>query len=104
MSGTASEELCWIARIRPGPGKVDLLREVLIGIVAPSRREPGCIAYTLHEQESDGLITFAIYEIWRSPTAHAAHMQTPHLRVLLRRLDELVEGEIAIEPLRLLAR
>jgi hypothetical protein len=30
-------------------------------------------------------------------------MRTPHLQACLLRLDELVEGEISIEPLRLLA-
>jgi quinol monooxygenase YgiN len=98
-----NQELCWIARIRPRPGKSEVLREVLLGLVAPSGREPGCVAYNLHEEESEGPTTFAIYEIWRSRADHEAHMRTPHLQAFLVRLDELVEGEIAIEPLRLLA-
>lgn len=72
-------------------------------MVPPTRLEEGCEAYNLHERAiSDGL-EFSFYEIWRNEADHAAHVKTAHVQALLARQHELVEGEIMIEPLALLA-
>jgi quinol monooxygenase YgiN len=99
---TTTEPLCWLARISPRPGKADALRAVLREMVLPSRAEPGCLAYALHESGEGEAKTFCFYEIWRGRADHQAHMRSPHLQAFLARRDELVEAEIAIEPLVLL--
>lgn len=102
MANPKTAPICWMARVVPKPGKADVLRGVLKRMVAPSRPEPGCVAYNLHEHADGGTVVFSFYEIWRSRADHSAHSATPHVRAFLARLDELVEGEVAIEPLQLL--
>lgn len=91
-----------IARIAPKSGQTDALRAVLIGMVGPTRREAGCVVYNLHEHDSDATSSFSFYEIWRSEADLAKHMQTRHVISFISRLDELVDGEIAIERMRVL--
>ena len=71
-------------------------------MVAPTRLEVGCATYNLHEQQAGGECEFSFYEIWLSEADHAAHVKTAHVRALLARQHELVEGEIVIEPLTLI--
>jgi quinol monooxygenase YgiN len=97
------ETVTLIARITPRPGQADVLRGVLASLVAPTRREAGCVVYNLHEHRDDGGSRFSFYEIWRSEASLAEHMQTPHVTEFFSRLDELVQGEIGIERMRLLA-
>jgi quinol monooxygenase YgiN len=92
-----------IARIAPKPGQADALRTVLTAMVAPTRREAGCVVYNLHEHGREGTSSFSFYEIWRSEADLAEHMQTPHVISFISRLDELVDGDIGIERMRVLA-
>jgi quinol monooxygenase YgiN len=55
------------------------LREHLLSLAAPTRAEPGCLAYDLYPSR-DRRHEFMRYEVWASPRALEAHKQTPHLR------------------------
>jgi len=79
------------------------LRSLLTGMLSSTRSEAGCLLYDLHRGESDpGLFFF--YEIWTSPEAHAAHLETEHVRHLLEANRNLLKEPIreyrgwAIEP------
>jgi|SRR4051794_16987527 quinol monooxygenase YgiN len=70
------------------PGKEAELRSILTGIVAPTRREEGCINYDLHiSTEKSG--EFLFYENWISEAHLNRHGETPHIQALLSRIDEL---------------
>lgn len=95
--------ICWMAHLRPRPGADEQLREVLKSMVGPTREEAGCVAYDLHESMSEARRQFSFYEIWRSEADHAAHMKSPHVRVLLMRQSELVDGDILLDHLTLIS-
>ena len=50
----------------------------LRGLIAPSRKDPGCISYNLHQSIDDPAI-FVFYETWESRALLEAHAKTPHL-------------------------
>lgn len=77
-----------VATFQARPGQEAALREALLGLVAPTRQEPGCVSYDTH-QSVDDPSKFLFYETWRSAEALAAHMQTAHIQRLLPRVDEL---------------
>lgn len=77
-----------VATFQARPGKEAALREALLSLVAPTRKEPGCISYDAH-QSSEDPAKFLFYETWQSKEALGAHMQTPHIQKLLPRVDEL---------------
>lgn len=84
-----------VATIRAAGGKADALREVLAGLVAPTRAETGCVEYRLHESaEMPG--TFLFFETWATRELLAAHGKSPHVRAFRDRLDELTEGGVDI--------
>jgi len=77
-----------IATFQARHGKETALREALIGLIAPTRKEAGCINYDLHESPEDPA-KFLFHENWTNKAALDAHMQTPHIQKLLPRVDEL---------------
>ena len=59
------ESVSVIARLRAKPGKEGVVREELMGLVEPSRKETGCINYDLHlSDDTTGLFLF--HETWAS--------------------------------------
>jgi quinol monooxygenase YgiN len=70
------------------PGKEAELRAALTGLVAPTRKESGCINYDLCIS-TESSAKFVFHENWTGKAALDAHMQTPHIQALLPRVDEL---------------
>ncbi len=77
-----------VATFEARPGKEAELRAALLGLVAPTRPEAGCLNYDLHvSPEHPG--KFMFHENWTSKALLDAHLQSPHLKALLPRVDEL---------------
>jgi quinol monooxygenase YgiN len=72
-------------------GKEAGLKQALISLVVPTRKEAGCINYDLHVSPEDPA-KFLFHENWTSKTHLDAHLQNTHVQVLLPRLDELCVG------------
>ena len=90
-----SQPLTVIAQIRALPGQESPLRQVLSGLVAPTRAEAGCVCYDLHESNTEpGLFVF--YETWKAEADLDAHFQTGHMLAFQARIPELVDGGIDI--------
>ena len=70
------------------PGKENELRKVLAALVAPSRKDAGCLNYDLHESLHEPG-KFLFHENWQSKAHHEDHVQAPHIQALMPRLDEL---------------
>jgi quinol monooxygenase YgiN len=84
-----------IARVRAKPGREARLPQESKRQPAPTRAEPGCLSYDLHQSQSDPA-PFMFYENWASQAALDAHFETPHLRAALKMVPELVEGPLDI--------
>jgi quinol monooxygenase YgiN len=84
-----------IATFEARPGKETELRNALVGLVAPTRQETGCLNYDLHVLP-ESPAKFLFHENWTTKAALDAHLQTPHIQALLPRLDELCTEPPAI--------
>lgn len=71
-----------IARFTAKPDTIDALRTLLLGMLAPTRKEEGCIRYELLNNTADAT-DFTFVEEWASQAAIDAHMQTSHLKAVL---------------------
>jgi len=80
-----------VATFLARPGKEAELQKALISLVAPTRKEAGCINYDLHVLPEDAG-KFLFHENWTSKAHLDAHLQSPHIQVLLPRLNELAVG------------
>ncbi len=77
-----------VATFEARPGKELELRNALMGLVAPTRKENGCLNYDLHVLPENPA-RFLFHENWTSKAALDAHLQNTHLQAFLPRLDEL---------------
>ena len=75
--------------LRAKEGQEALLEAELRALVAPTRKEDGCVIYDLH-QSADGSGTFLLHEVWASREHHRAHTQTPHFLRWNARKDALL--------------
>jgi quinol monooxygenase YgiN len=75
------EGVILVAITKAKAGEEEAVKEVLLALVEPTRKEAGCLCYNLHQSKSDKT-QFMFYEQWASKEALDAHMQTPHLKAL----------------------
>ena len=85
--------LTLIARMRAKDGQQARLRQELQRLVTPTRAEPGCITYDLHDSQTDPAV-FMFYEVWKSSADLDAHFATPHMKAMKKIEHEIIEGEM----------
>jgi quinol monooxygenase YgiN len=86
-----------IARSVARRGKENQLRELLRGMLAPTRAESGCQLYELYESDSKG--RFYFYETWESQAALDQHAASPHFKHLEQTVGELVQEPFEVNIL-----
>ena len=75
--------------LRAREGQEALLEAELRALLAPTRREEGCLTYDLHRAaELPG--AFLLHEIWASREHHRQHTRTPHFLRWDARKDALL--------------
>ncbi len=75
--------------VRAKEGQELLLEAELRALVAPTRREEGCLQYDLY-RSTDLAGQFFLHEVWASREHHAAHTRTPHFLRWNARKDALL--------------
>lgn len=85
-----------LAFFRAKQGRGRELERVLMGLVGPTRSEPGNVSYVLHRK--DGNSDFLMFdEIWVSKRALEEHTQKPYIKSLNEKIRGLAEGPPRIE-------
>ncbi len=87
-----AKTLTVVAQIKAKPGKEAEVRRELLSLVAPSRKDAGCLNYDLH-QALDNPTLFLFHENWTSKAHLDQHLQKPDLQAALARV-----GPMAAEP------
>jgi quinol monooxygenase YgiN len=80
--------------VRAKEGQELLLEAELRALVAPTRREEGCLQYDLH-RSTDLTGQFFLHEVWESREHHTAHTRTPHFLRWNARKDALLTAREA---------
>jgi quinol monooxygenase YgiN len=78
-----------VARIVARKEKAGQVRDILTGLVEPTRAETGCIGYELLMNKTD-LTDFTFVEEWTNDAAIDLHMRTPHIVQALVKLPDLI--------------
>jgi quinol monooxygenase YgiN len=80
--------------LRAKEGQEGLLEAELRALIAPTRREDGCLTYDLHRAlEVPG--AFLLHEVWATREHHRLHTKTPHFLRWDARKDALLTGRDA---------
>src|SRR3954451_1596929 len=75
------------AMVKARPGQEDAVKQALVSLVEPTRKEPGCLCYNLHQSKTDPT-QFMFYEQWASKEDLSAHGKTPHMKALGAKLKD----------------
>lgn len=77
--------------VRAKPGREQELGRRMAQLLAPTRAEPGCLAYDLFQSTEDPGV-WVLIERWRSVADLDAHVRTNHMGAFLARSAEVLEG------------
>jgi quinol monooxygenase YgiN len=83
------EAVTLVVILHPQEGKHTLLEAELRALLAPTRREEGCITYDLH-RNADSAPSLLLHEVWASREHHRLHTLTPHFLRWNARKDALL--------------
>ena len=90
-----TKPLTLVATVKAKPGKESQLRDVLQSLLAPTRREDGCLYYDLHRTH-DNPAQFVFLESWISRAHLDAHLKTPHLQAFLGQANDLLAEPVQL--------
>ena len=85
-----------IATMNALQGKEKDLQDVLINLIDPTRKEPGCISYILLINISDQT-EYTFFEEWKTEKDLEAHMQSAHFQEAISKIDGLIDSEPEIK-------
>ena len=83
------KSLTVVAHVKAKPGREADVRRELLSLVAPSRKDEGCLNYDLH-QGVDSPALFMFHENWTSKVHLDQHLQKPDLQAVLARVAQMV--------------
>ncbi|MDJ0720536.1 MAG: putative quinol monooxygenase [Desulfobacterales bacterium] len=91
----AQEKVTVVATLKAKPGMEDTVRGAVEAVIGPTRAEPGCINYDLH-QSNDNPTLFMLYENWTSEQDLDAHLAMPYLKDLVAKADDMLAEPVDI--------
>jgi quinol monooxygenase YgiN len=96
-----NDSLTVIAHVRAKPGQESRVRQLLEGLLAPTRAEAGCINYDLHQSQTDPAL-FVFYENWESEAHLDAHARS-HIQSFRKLADETLAEPVQITKWQIVA-
>jgi quinol monooxygenase YgiN len=84
-----SSPLTVIVRITAKPGLEDRVKEELRRLLAPTRVEPGCLNFDLHQAIGDAT-RFLVHENWTGEAALNRHFEMPYIQAWLGQAEALL--------------
>jgi len=91
----AAQEVSVIARMQAKEGKEKALRQELAALIGPTRAEPGCITYVLHQSVEDKN-SFMFFEHWADKKDLDEHLKTPPIQAFMEKAGKLLDGPVSI--------
>ncbi len=89
-SEVPEDAIILVAELQVKAGEEVAVKEALLAMVSPTRKEPGCLCYNLHQSKKDKTV-FMFYEQWASQAALDAHGKTPHMAAMRQAIDGKIE-------------
>jgi quinol monooxygenase YgiN len=80
-----------VAEVSAKPGREEELKQLLLSIIDPVRREDGCIQYDLHVNTNEPG-NFVFYENWKDSEALQRHATSAHMSEFRAKAADLVAG------------
>jgi quinol monooxygenase YgiN len=88
-------DLTNVAYFTAKPGRSRDLGDELLQLVAPSRREEGCLRYEIH-QSTDVPDVWMVLEDWRHASDFKLHMSTNYVQAFMAKVADLCVEDVKI--------
>ncbi len=95
MSG---ERLFVFAKITPKSEYFDNAKQAIIDILKPTRSEPGCHQFELHENILEGHLF--LYEEWEDAEALDEHYQKPYTSAVFENYEEWLASPVEVSKMK----
>lgn len=82
-----------VAKLVARKEAVETVRAELLKMVEPTRREPGCIEYRLHQDSGDPAV-FLFYENWESLSCLEQHLNSAHYLSYVAAVGDLLAEKV----------
>jgi quinol monooxygenase YgiN len=79
-----------VARIKAKRKYADRVKQELAGLIAPTRREQGCLTYDLYQNVDDRSL-FLFHEIWESQALLEEHWKSDHLKGYRQATEAMID-------------
>jgi quinol monooxygenase YgiN len=86
-----------VAKVVAKTDSVESVKNEMLKLIEPTRKENGCIGYNLHQDNEDPAV-FVFYETWESLSCLDKHMSTDHFKSFVSSVSSLVE-EMAVHKM-----
>ena len=90
-----ADKLTVVAYVKAKDGMAEQVKQELTALIGPTREEPDCIDYILHQSPDDANV-FMFFENWTGRDALDAHLQKPHVQAFIARADDLLAEPIDV--------
>jgi quinol monooxygenase YgiN len=80
--GNGMSTLTVVAKVVAKKDSLDAVKKELLKLIAPTRKEEGCIEYRL-QQDNDDPTVFLFYENWASAACLEQHTNSAHFKAYL---------------------
>jgi quinol monooxygenase YgiN len=91
-----------VAMAKAKAGMEETVNQELLSLVNPTRSEPGCINYDLHQAHDDKSL-FIFYENWKSKEDLDKHLGMPYLRAFLEKSEGLLAKPLEVTLLEMIS-
>lgn len=82
-----------VAKLVAREEAVETVRAEVLKMVEPTRREPGCIEYRLHQDNEDPAV-FLFYENWESLSCLKQHLNSAHYQSYVAAVGDLLSEKV----------
>ncbi len=82
-----------VAKVTAKSDAIEAVKTELLKMIAPTRKENGCIEYRLH-QDNDNPAVFVFYENWMDISYLEQHMKSQHFLEYVAAVGDLIADKI----------
>ena len=90
-----------LAMVKAKEGMEEAVKQELLSVVKPTRSEPGCISYDVHQAIDDKTL-FIFYENWKSMEDLEKHREMPCLKAFKQKSGSLLAKPLEVTLLEMI--
>ena len=82
-----------VAKVVAKNAAIEQVKAELLKMIGPTRQEPGCIEYRLHQDHEDPTV-FLFYENWENLSCLEQHTKTTHYQGYVAAVGDLLAAKV----------